>query len=168
MNYWKQHFIKSLGVVCVLLITFIFGLLLNLLPLPYKLKWLMPNWLVLVLIYWIIFIPKLISIEFVFVLGIFIDLLLGNLLGITSLCLVSVAFVANLFCYRFRTFNTWQQFLMIALLVGIGQLIRLWVQLYINYPPSGMGYWITIVSSTMVWPLVCAWLHLFNKVIKFW
>lgn len=167
MNYWKHYITKGLTTILILFITFMCALLLSLLPLPYHLKWLMPNWLVLVLIYWTVFIPKLIGILFTFILGIIIDLLLGNLIGTTSLCLLPVAFFADLLCYKFRSFNIWQQFLMIAVLVGISQLIRLWIQLYIHHPPINLIYWANIPISTITWPLLCAFLHIFNKVIKF-
>ena len=167
MNYWKHYITKGLTTILILFSTFMCALLLSLLPLPYHLKWLMPNWLVLVLIYWTVFIPKLIGILFTFILGIIIDLLLGNLIGTTSLCLLPVAFFADLLCYKFRSFNIWQQFLMIAVLVGISQLIRLWIQLYIHHPPINLIYWANIPISTITWPLLCAFLHIFNKVIKF-
>lgn len=167
MNYWKNYITKGVTTILILFITFMFALLLSLLPLPYHLKWLMPNWLVLVLIYWTVFMPKLIGILFTFILGIIIDLLLGNLIGTTSLCLLPVAFLADLLCYKFRSFNIWQQFLMIAVLVGISQLIRLWIQLYIHHPPIHLIYWANIPISTITWPLLCACLHIFNKVIKF-
>ena len=167
MNYWKHYFIKGCIGILILLFTFIIALLLNMLPLPYQFKWLMPNWLVLVLIYWIIFVPELIGVMFTFVLGMVVDLLVGNLLGLTSLCLVPVAFFADRLGRRFRTFNMWQQFLVVIVLVSINHLIRLWFQLYINYPTSNINYWLTIPISIIAWPLVCGCLHLFRKVIKF-
>ena len=167
MSYWKNYFTKGFSTIVILLFTFLVALLLSILPLPYQLKWLMPNWLALVLIYWIIFIPKLVGVFFTFILGIFIDLLLGNLLGTTSLYLIPVAFFADLLCYRFRSFNIWQQFLMITVLIGISQLIRFWIQIYIHHPPNSIMYWISVPISTLTWPLVCAWVHLFHKVIKF-
>ncbi len=167
MSYWKNYLTKGFSTIVILWITFIIALLLNILPLPYQLKWLMPNWLALVLIYWIVFIPKLVGVVFTFILGIFIDLLLGNLLGITSLSLIPVAFFSDLLCFRFKSFNMWQQFLMVAVLVGISQLIKLWIQLYLHHPPANMLYWAVVPMSTIAWPLVCAFLHLFQKVIKF-
>lgn len=167
MNYFKHCFIKGYGVVCILLFTFIIAALLNMLPLPYQFKWLMPNWLVLVLIYWIIFVPELIGLMFTFFLGMIIDLLLGNLLGLTSLCLMPVAFFADRMCHRFRTFDVSQQFLVVIVLVSMNHLIRLWLQLYINCPTNNINYWLVIPISIIAWPLVCGSLHLFRKVIKF-
>lgn len=167
MNYWKNYIIKNITIIFIVSITFMLGLLLSILPLPGCLKWMMPNWLVLILIYWMVFMPKLIGIIFTFLLGCVIDLLLGNVIGTMSLCLLPIAFLADLLCYKFRTFSIWQQFLMIAVLVGVGQLIRLWVQLYIHHPPSNIMYWINVPISTITWPLLCACLHMFNKVIKF-
>lgn len=167
MNYWKNYIIKNIMIIFIVSITFMIGLLLTILPLPSSLKWMMPNWLVLILIYWMVFMPKLIGIIFTFLLGCAIDLLLGNTIGTTSLCLLPIAFFADLLCYKFRTFSIWQQFLMITVLVGVAQLIKLWIQLYIHHPPSNIIYWITVPISTITWPLLCAFLHIFNKVIKF-
>lgn len=167
MNYLNNRLVKGYGVICILLFTFVIAILLNILPVPYQFKWLMPNWLVLVLIYWIIFVPGLIGLMFTFFLGIIIDLLLGNLLGLTSLCLMPVAFFADSMCPRFRTFNTSQQFLVIVALVSMNHLIRLWLQLYIDCPTHNINYWLVIPVSIIAWPLVCGILHLFRKVIRF-
>lgn len=167
MNYWKNYFTKSITAIFIVSITFIIALLLSILPMPSYLKWMMPNWLALVLIYWMVFMPKLIGIAYIFLLTCAIDILLGNFIGTMGLCLLPIAFFADLLCYKFRTFSIGQQFLMISVLVGVGQLIRLWVQLYIHHPPSNIMYWVNVPISTITWPLLCMFLHMFNKVIKF-
>lgn len=167
MNYAKNSFIRGYGAVFALLFSFIIAVLLNMLPLPYQFKWLMPNWPVLVLIYWIIFVPDLIGLLFTFVLGMVIDLLLGNLLGLTSLCLMPVAFFADRFCHRFRTFNLSQQFSAVMVLISLNHLLRLSLQLYIECPANKLNYWLMIPMSMIAWPLVCASLHLLRKVIRF-
>ncbi len=167
MSYWKHYFIKGLGFLSILLLTFVVAILLSILPITEKFKWLMPNWIVLVLIYWIIFAPELIGLIFTFILGMVIDLLLGNLLGLTSLCLMPIAFFADRMCHRFRSFSVSQQFLVIIVLVSMNHLIRLWLQLYINGTTNNISYWLTIPASMIAWPLVCGLLHLFRKVIRF-
>ncbi len=167
MSYWKHYFIKGFGFLSILLLTFIVAILLSILPVPEKFKWLMPNWPLLVLIYWIIFAPELIGLIFTFILGMVIDLLLGNLLGLTSLCLIPIAFFADRMCHRFRSFSVSQQFLVIIVLVSMNHLIRLWLQLYINCTTNNINYWLTIPASIIAWPLVCGLLHLFRKVIRF-
>lgn len=167
MSYWKHYFIKGFSLLGILSCTFLGAILLSMIPLPYQLKWLMPNWPILVLIYWIIFVPELIGLFFTFTLGIIIDLLMGNLLGLTSICFMPVAFFADRICYRFRAFNISQQFLVIIVLVSVNHLIRLWLQLYINCPTNNINYWLTIPSSIVAWPFVCGTLHLFRKLIKF-
>lgn len=167
MNYWKNYIFKAYGSKLILLFTFIIAILLYILPLPYKFKWLMPNWLVLVLIYWIIFVPDIIGLSFTFMLGMLIDLLLGNLVGITSLSLMPVTFFADRMSYRFRNLTLVQQFLVVLVLISLNHLIRLWLQLYIKHPANNIAYWLTIPSSIIVWPIVCGGLNLFRKVIKF-
>lgn len=165
MSYWKPSLSKGFSTIVALIMTFMLAILLSLVQLPHQFKLVMPNWVALVLIYWIVFVPKLLGVKFAFILGVLIDLTLGNIVGTTSLCLVPIAFFAELFCYKFKTFSILHQFLMISVLIGISQLIRLWIQLYMHHPPSTATYWLSIPLSVLFWPLVWAGLHLFNKVI---
>lgn len=167
MKYWQNYIFRACCSKLILLITFMFALLLYILPLTYQFKWLMPNWIVLVLIYWIIFTPEAIDLGFTFILGIFIDLLLGNFIGITSLSLMPVKFVADRMCSRFINLTLLQQFVLVLVLISLNHLIRLWLQLYIKHPTNNLTYWLTIPSSIIGWPIVCGCLNLFRKVIKF-
>ena len=167
MKHWKNNIAKNYEITFSLGLSFAMAIILNILPLPYQLRWLMPNWLVLVLIYWVIFTPEIIGLSFTFILGIIIDLLLGNLIGINSLCLMPVAFFADRLSIRFRNLLIMQQFLIVLVLISINHLIRIWLQWYIKYPTNNINYWLAIVSSIIFWPLVCGGLNLFRKVVKF-
>lgn len=166
MKYWKNYILKFYSNKLMLLVTFMMALLLYMFPLTYKFKWLMPNWIVLVLVYWIIFTPEDIDLGFIFALGVLIDLLLGNFLGITSLSLMPVKFVADRICSRFFNLTLLQQFLLVLLLISLNHLIKLCLQLYIKHPTNNLTYWLTIPSSIVGWPIVCGCLNLFRKVIK--
>jgi rod shape-determining protein MreD len=166
MSYWKNYFIRGFWLLTIVLATFIFAMMLSIMYLPNTIKWLMPNWVVLVLIYWMIFMPELIGLNFIFILSMMLDLLMNNLLGLTSICLMPVAFFAERICYRFRSFNLPQQFLTITVLVAINNLIRLWLQMYIKHPTNDIHYWLTIISSVIAWPFVCGSLNLLRKTIR--
>jgi rod shape-determining protein MreD len=167
MSYWKYYFIKFFQISTILVSTFCLAIILNSLPLPDSIKWLMPNWVALFLIYWLIFMPELIGVVFTFSLGIVVDLLLGNIVGSTSICLLPVVFFAERICHRFNAFSVIQQFLAIIALISLSQLIKMWLQMYINHSTHYVSYWASIFVSIMVWPLVCGLLHFFRKTIKF-
>lgn len=166
MHYWKNYILKSCITKCIIFSTFIVALLFSLLPMPDQFKWLMPNWLVLVLIYWLVFTCDIIGFSFTFALGIIIDLLLGNYLGITSLTLMPIALLTDRICIRFMNLTLLQQFLIILILISFNHLIKLWLQLYIKHPTNSFSYWLVIPASIIAWPMVCACLNLFRKVIK--
>lgn len=168
MQHWKNYSSpKNYSVIISLILSFTLAVLLSIVPLPYKFQWLMPNWLVLVLIYWIIFDPELIGLVFTFILGLVIDSLLGNFLGITSLCLIPVTFFADKLGIRFNNLAIPQQFSIILVLLSLNHLVKLSLQLYIKHPTNDINYWLTIITSIIFWPIVCSCLNLFRKVIKF-
>src|SRR5687768_12120928 len=119
----KNYLSKSLYNFLILIISIIMALILNLIPMPENLKWLKPNFIALVILYWVIFTPGTFGLYFTFIVGICIDLLTNNLLGSTSLTLLPMVFLGDMFNYRFRAFNLWQQLLVIFSALGITQLI---------------------------------------------
>ena len=73
------------------LLSFILALSLTLMPLPEMFFGMRPNWVTLVLIYWIIFLPDRVGVYMGFTAGIVLDILRGSFLGSMGLTLTLVA-----------------------------------------------------------------------------
>ncbi len=93
----------------VIIITFIVALLLTIVPLPEWARYLRPDWVGLVLIYWCMALPERVGIISGWCAGLLVDLLTGAVLGQHALSLTVVAFLTIRFHQRVRLFPILQQ-----------------------------------------------------------
>ena len=111
----------------VILVSFFLAMVLSILSLPGLGSWefgfLRPDWILLVLIYWVIALPHRVGLLTAWVLGLLADVLLGTLLGQHAIVFMVVAYVASNLYQRLRMFAVWQQSLVVFALVGLAQLI---------------------------------------------
>ncbi|KAF0809277.1 rod shape-determining protein MreD [Alcanivorax sp. S71-1-4] len=77
-----------------ILVTILLAGLLAILPLPEALALGRPEWLTLVLIYWVIALPQRIGVFWGFGVGLFQDVLTGSVLGQHAIALAVVAYIA--------------------------------------------------------------------------
>lgn len=135
--------------------SFLFAFCFMIIPINPALKWLRPDLVTLLVIYWVANAPGQIGIIFAFTVGVLFDLLTGMLVGSMGLTLAIVAFFAMNLRLRLRIYRFWQKLIIIMLLVACSQLIRLWIQMLIGHPPASFMYWLSSVSSALLWPVLC-------------
>ena len=73
--------------------TFIIALLLTIMPLPEWARYLRPDWVGLVLIYWCLAVPERVGVITGWLMGLLVDLLTGAILGQHALALTVVAWI---------------------------------------------------------------------------
>ena len=103
MGKFRQFFL--------ILLSFIVAWVFMILPIPHDWQWLRPEWLMLVLIYWIFALPQSVGIFTGFSVGLVMDVLDGVLLGQYALTMVIVAFLARLLRNRLRSSDRFIYFL---------------------------------------------------------
>jgi rod shape-determining protein MreD len=135
-------------------ITFIIAFILTLLPMPTWTIWLRPAWILLILIYWAIVLPERVSIGTAWIAGLFLDVLDGTLLGEHALALSIVIYLVDHFHTRLRMYPLLQQVMSIFLLVLFYQFILYGIQWVIGSAPSSSLYWMSSVTSMLLWPWV--------------
>lgn len=134
--------------------SFIVATLLMLFPLPDFLIWWRPNWILMVLIYWIMALPYRIGILTGWLLGIISDITLGSVLGIHGLSMAIIAYLILALTYRLRLFPLWKQSILVGLMVGLDLVLSLWIKNFTAIQPLNPMYWLPIISSTLLWPWV--------------
>jgi len=149
----------QLNLYFVIALSFLVALLLSVYPLPMDMRWWRPEFVLLVAIYWIFFMPLTVSFTLLCTLGLFQDLLEGVPFGQHSLGLVIVAYVCILSYQRVRNFSIWRQSAWIFVLVGIAQLTDNWVQGMAGRPLSGAQFLYPALTSALLWPACHWWLN---------
>jgi rod shape-determining protein MreD len=86
------------------IITFIVGLMLTVMPLPESAEPFRPDWLALVVIFWAMQLPRTWSVGSAWFIGIVLDVSYGTLLGQHALALCLVAFATVRFHLLMRVF----------------------------------------------------------------
>ena len=121
------HDLKAAG-TGIIILTLAVAAWISLLPWPDKLSLFRPEWLVLVLLYWVIALPYRIGVFWGFFTGLFQDVLVGAVLGQHALAFALVAWLAQATHKRIRVFPPLQQNLVIFLLVGVAVMVSYLVQ----------------------------------------
>ncbi len=134
--------------------SFLVAYVLAVLPMPQWLMWARPEWLALVLIYWVIALPHRVGMLSALVLGVMLDALEGAVLGQNAFSLVVVALLCLILYQRLRVFSVLQQAGTVFVLVGINQLVCQWVQNLEGVGSPSMVFLLPAVSSALLWPVV--------------
>lgn len=146
----------QLNLYAIIAFSVLAALVLSVYPLPMDMRWWRPEFVLIVAIYWIFFMPLTVSFTLLCALGLFQDLLEGVPFGQHSLGLVIVAYICILSYQRVRNFSIWRQSAWIFVLVGIAQLTDNWVQGMAGRPLSGVQFLYPALTSALLWP-VCSW-----------
>ena len=150
----------------VILATFCVALLLMILPMPDWARAFRPQWVTLVLIYWVIALPHRVGVGSGFVAGIILDVLTGTLLGQHALGLSIVAFIAIQLHQRIRVFPFWQQSLGILVLLLIEHLLAFWLTGATRGITPGLTYWAVPLIGALLWPWVFVTLRKIRRHFK--
>lgn len=136
----------------VIVVTFLVAMLLDILPLPGALQTYWPEWLILVLLYWVVALPQRVGVGTAWVTGLFVDALQGSLLGSHALSLSLVAYFSLLLYQRIRLFPRWKQSFVVSVLVGIYLLTNFWLRSIDTTVERYFSYWIPMLTSALLWP----------------
>ncbi len=134
--------------------SFIVAMLLMLLPMPEWTVWLRPTWVLLVLIYWAMTIPYRVNVGTAWIVGIFLDVLTGTLLGEHALAMTIVTYFVVRMHAQLRMYSLIQQGLWVFLFVMGYQFILFCIQGFIGSLPNSWLYWSSSLTSMLLWPWV--------------
>jgi rod shape-determining protein MreD len=153
--------------IWVILASFLVASLLLVMPFPSWLEYYRPEWMALVVIYWSMALPHKFGLIGAWVLGFFVDVLEGSLLGLNGLVLALVAYLALSLYQRLRMFTMLQQASTVFMLVGLHQLVSFWVLTVSNQNTStNLMFLLSAVTSAIVWPLVFYLLRYLRRSFK--
>ena len=147
--------LASMFVACVLAV----------MPLPQWLLWARPEWIALVLIYWVIALPHRVGLALAFFFGVLLDVLEGAVLGQNAFALCVVTLLALILYQRVRVYSLAQQAAVVFVLIGIHQLICQWVQNLQGVGARSLLFLLPAVSSALLWPVA---LHVLRGVRRYY
>ncbi|MFC6669504.1 rod shape-determining protein MreD [Marinobacterium aestuariivivens] len=154
------------GGILIIVGTFLVGLVLSQLPLPGVFEWGRPEWVPMILIYWVLALPHRVGLGMAWMMGLSLDLLKGSTLGLNALALTLIAFLTLLIHQRLRMFPLWKQALMVMVLVGINQLTFHWMQSIAGNPRDSFMFMLPSLVSALVWPWIFVLLRSIRRTFR--
>ncbi|NQD39008.1 rod shape-determining protein MreD [Permianibacter sp. IMCC34836] len=133
------------------ILSFLFALVLTVLPLPTFLNQARPAFVVLTLIYWVLALPHRYGIFAAFAVGLALDVITGKMLGLHALLLSVLAYVCVKQYSRVRMFTRPMQAAFVLLLVGLSLLLQLWIENAVQPVSIRASYWLPALSSGLLW-----------------
>ncbi len=124
--------------------------------LPWSGVWLQikPDFLLLVLLYWMLRAPHLCNIGTAWGAGLMLDLINGDLFGQNALAYALTAFIAVIYQKRLILFTVLQQSGYVFLLLLLNQATLLLLRLFMDSRQFSVLYFVSCLSSILVWHLV--------------
>jgi len=147
---------KARSKLALITFTFVLALLLSIIPLPPIAQWFRPEWVALVLIYWVLTTPDNVGMGTAFIVGLLLDGLRGSLMGQYALVCVIISYLTLKLHRRLSLFPLWQQAVCVFLIIGCGQLTVVWVRGLTAQSSVGSMFWLAGLTSMLLWP----WLYL--------
>lgn len=138
----------------LLTISILLAMLLSILPLPDGWGWFRPEFVALLVIYWVMALPDHVGIGAAFVIGLVQDVVENVTFGQHGLALVAVAYVCVLSYQRIRNYALWQQSAWVFVLIGIHQLFWNWVHSLAGPAAQSLVFLLPALVSALVWPVV--------------
>ncbi len=132
--------------------TLLIAIFLALLPMPDWTIWLRPAWVLMILIYWAMMTPSQVGVGVAWLVGLVMDLLNGTLLGEHALAYTIVIYFVSKMHIRLRMFPLLQQGMSILIFILLYQFILYCIQGFIGELPSSHLYWLSSVTSMLLWP----------------
>ena len=146
----------SLREIIFVILSLCMGFILQYLPLADFMSWFVPQWVLMVFIFWQMHKPRLISFWWVWPIGLLLDVQQANFLGTSVIAFAVTLYVLQLMYQRLKVFNVAQQTLVIFLLICSFQLVSYWSVAIVDDINKPLSLWLPSLVSALVWP----WLYL--------
>lgn len=136
-----------------ILLSFVVGMVLQIVPLPHVISVMRPQWVLVLLIFWTLYPQSSIGLIIAFILGLFMDLLTGSLLGQQALIYVFIVHLVRLLGPRLRMYPMHQQMGIVFVLALVSLAIQSWVLRLTGVLPLHWSYWLPALTSCLIWPI---------------
>ena len=146
----------------VIYCSFFLGLIFAIFPLPIILNAFRPDWMILMIFYWVLAVPHRVSVVHAFILGLLLDLLLGSILGIHALLFSILAYVISINYQRIRYLSLVHTTLLVGVFVFVSKLSLYLIASNLQHIVLHKHYFWSIFTSMLIWP----WFFLFMRFIR--
>ena len=145
----------------IILLSILLGLILTQMILP--VGYMAPEWLLLINIYWAIALPTNKKLILAFISGYFVDIMYGQVLGLTSLTYVVFIYIILRLYNSLRYMTVTQQMVVISFFILIKQHFFVWSNSVMGMDSEYFDLIISAVISGILWPPTYFTLRYFRR-----
>lgn len=113
-----------------------------------------PDFMLVVILYWLLRAPNFCNVGTAWIAGLLVDLATGSLLGQNALSFSITAFIALSYQRRLVLFNTWQLVGYVAALLIFERVLILLLKLFEGNEAPGWHYFWPIMTGLLLWQLM--------------
>lgn len=113
-----------------------------------------PDFMLVVILYWLLRAPNLCNVGTAWVAGLLVDLATGSLLGQHALSFSIAAFIALSYQRRLVLFNTLQLVGYVAALLTFERILILLLKLFEGNESLGWQYFLPVITGLLLWQLM--------------
>lgn len=144
-------------------VSFFLAFVLAILPLPQSISYWRPEFVTMVLLFWVLNAPNVVGVWFAFFIGLLLDVLFATPFGVNALVLSLLAWLSRLSWRWVTVFSVWQTSGLVLGLVFVGLLVKRVLLGIVAVAPDSLLYWLPALSSALVWPTVMVSLRRFGE-----
>ncbi len=146
----------------VILLSFAAAMFMNILPWWQTIDLFKPDWVALVLVYWVMAVPNRVGVLVGWIVGLFVDVLYGTLFGIHAMTFALMAYLIQMTYHRLRLFPRWKQSINIAVVIGIHMLLGRVLRGFVQPVSADFNYWMPLLGAMLFWP----WVFIFLRDVR--
>lgn len=146
----------------LIILTLIIAMVLSILPQPAWAANARPQWVYVVLLFWLAYVPHKIGPFMAWLLGLYVDLLLGTVLGEHAFIFVLTTYFIQRWLRFIEALPLWQQTLGVGVLSGFYILVT---ALFAKWQGGLVWHWqllLPLVANMVVWP----WLYFLCRDVR--
>ncbi|PIZ04280.1 MAG: rod shape-determining protein MreD [Gammaproteobacteria bacterium CG_4_10_14_0_8_um_filter_38_16] len=135
--------------------TFLVAIVLTIIPLPQWAIWLRPQWILSVLLFWVIVSPEQCGVGFAWTIGIVMDLIIGTPIGQQSLVFVFLTYILLKFHAVVFHSPRWQQALFLGFFAIFNVILRSLILGFTGHSTHVELNGLSVFTTIVIWP----WLY---------
>ena len=114
------------------MVSILLALMLLVLPLPTFIQWVRPNWVLLVLLFWVLNAPMLVGLGWYWLIGLFQDLVQATPFGLHALSYTLLVFFFTQLSFRLTALPMWQQLVALMILSVLNAAITYFISIFFS------------------------------------
>jgi rod shape-determining protein MreD len=142
--------------IFILGLTLIFALLLQLFPWSGQGIIFRPDFMLVIVIYWLLRAPNLCNLGVAWLMGILVDLATGSLLGQHAISFALTAFIGLMYQRRLVLFSIWQLSAYVFGLLVFARTVLLLLKLFAGAENLGLAFFWPCITGLILWLLIAA------------